>query len=71
VHEPLRLNVFIEAPQIAIEAVLRKHANVRALVENNWLHLHALQTDGGIRRFHGLGDWRDVADDKSAARRAA
>ncbi len=67
VHEPLRLNVFIEAPEAAIEAVLRKNASVRALVENGWLHLHALQEDGRIRRFHALGDWRDAGAAQQAA----
>ena len=46
VHEPLRLNVFIEAPETAMEEVLRKNESVRALVENGWLHLHALHGDG-------------------------
>jgi uncharacterized protein YbcC (UPF0753/DUF2309 family) len=67
VHEPLRLNVFIEAPEAAMEAVLQKHGNVRALVENGWLHLNALHADGRIRRFHALGDWRDVAAGRQAA----
>ena len=71
VHEPLRLNVFIEAPEAAVEAVLKKHANVRALVENRWLHLHALQSDGRIRRFHAPGDWRDVAGGDREQLRAA
>ncbi|PPD44082.1 MAG: hypothetical protein CTY15_08470 [Methylocystis sp.] len=58
VHEPLRLNVFIEAPESAMDAVLEKHDNVRALVENGWLHLHSLRADGTIRQFRAIGDWR-------------
>jgi uncharacterized protein YbcC (UPF0753/DUF2309 family) len=38
-HEPLRLSVFVEAPEEAIEAVLQKHAKVRGLVEHGWLQL--------------------------------
>jgi hypothetical protein len=45
-----------------MEDVLRKNESVRALVENGWLHLHALHGDGRIRRFGALGDWRDVAN---------
>lgn len=60
VHEPLRLNVVIQAPEAAMDAVLATNANVRALVENGWLHLHALHADGRIRRFEALGEWRDV-----------
>lgn len=62
VHEPLRLNVFIEAPETAMEDVLRENESVRALVENGWLHLHALHSDGRIRRIRALGDWREVAN---------
>jgi uncharacterized protein YbcC (UPF0753/DUF2309 family) len=39
VHTPRRLSVFIEAPRAAIDAVLARHAHLRALVENGWLHL--------------------------------
>lgn len=38
-HAPLRLSVFIEAPRSAIDRVLEKHAKVRELVDNEWLHL--------------------------------
>ncbi len=47
-HAPLRLSAFIEAPRPAIERVLAKHAKVRELVENEWLHL--FQIDVGERR---------------------
>ncbi len=42
VHAPLRLAVFIEAPRPAIDQVLEKHAKVRELVDNEWLHLFQL-----------------------------
>jgi uncharacterized protein YbcC (UPF0753/DUF2309 family) len=59
VHEPLRLNVFIAAPEPAIDAVLAKHAGVRDLVANGWVFLHALSDDGrSIRRWRGAGDWQ-------------
>jgi hypothetical protein len=59
VHEPLRLNVFIEADEAAMDAVIAKHASVRELVDNGWVHLHSLADEGRtIRRYHGLGDWR-------------
>jgi uncharacterized protein len=47
VHEPLRLTVMIEAPREAIGDVLERHAEVRALFDNGWLHLFALK-DGKI-----------------------
>lgn len=45
VHAPLRLSVFIEAPRSAIDRVLEKHPSVRALVDNEWLHLFQLDLD--------------------------
>jgi uncharacterized protein len=47
VHSPLRLAVFIEAAREAIDGVLDKHPNVKALVDNEWLHL--FQIDAGER----------------------
>ncbi|MGN6576984.1 MAG: YbcC family protein, partial [Nocardioides sp.] len=38
-HEPLRLSVVIAAPHQRIEAVLHKHAHLRALVDNDWMYL--------------------------------
>ncbi|KAF0207277.1 MAG: hypothetical protein FD172_3716 [Methylocystaceae bacterium] len=64
IHEPLRLNVFIEAPEAAIEGIIRKNDTVRDLVNNRWLHLYSLSDVGDtIRSYHTLGDWRAVADD--------
>jgi hypothetical protein len=57
VHTPLRLSVFIEAPRPAIEAVLRKHAKVRELVENEWLYLFQLDAqEGQVQAYRG-GAW--------------
>ncbi len=39
VHEPLRLTVIIDAPALAIERVIQRHAAVRQLVDNGWIHL--------------------------------
>jgi uncharacterized protein YbcC (UPF0753/DUF2309 family) len=58
VHEPLRLNVFIEAPAAEIDRVLEKHGSVRDLVENSWIHLFRIAEDGVILRHVGAQDWR-------------
>lgn len=51
VHEPLRLSVFIAAPSSAIEDVIAKHAVVRSLVDNQWLHiLHIDLNTGSVSR---------------------
>jgi hypothetical protein len=48
VHEPLRLCVFIAAPLDAINGVIAKHAGVRELVDNRWLHLFAFDDEGRV-----------------------
>ena len=45
-HTPLRLSVFIEAPHAAIDSIIAKHAVVKNLVDNQWLHLFQMQADG-------------------------
>ncbi len=57
-HTPLRLSVFIAAPRHAIEGVIERHALVRQLVENEWLHLFRLD-DPGVEQRRG-GDWHSV-----------
>lgn len=60
-HEPLRLNVFLEAPIEQIDAVLVKHANVRELVDNRWLHLFALADEGKTcLAYESVGNWTPV-----------
>jgi uncharacterized protein YbcC (UPF0753/DUF2309 family) len=57
-HTPLRLAAFIEASRGAIDHVLAKHAKVRELVENEWIHL--FQLDATERTLFGRrsGSWK-------------
>ncbi len=57
IHEPLRLNVIIEAPIAAINDVLARHEGVRALVENKWVHLFAIDDAGTLHRYWGGASW--------------
>lgn len=57
VHTPLRLSVFVEAPRAAIEGVLAKHEKVRALVDNEWVHLFQLDGEVGEVRAYRKGAW--------------
>ncbi len=57
VHEPLRLSALLAAPRERIVGVLRKQAGVAELVANRWLHLFALEADGGIWRWDGGADF--------------
>lgn len=63
VHEPMRLNVVIEAPQAAIDDVIARHDLVRALVENAWLHLFQIDEDGSMNRRGTDKQWQRVAVD--------
>lgn len=57
-HEPLRLTVAIEAPKEATSAILHRHEAVRALFDNGWLHLFALDEQGRMAfRYDGRGSW--------------
>ncbi|WP_205963457.1 YbcC family protein [Roseicella aquatilis] len=62
VHEPLRLAVLIEAPREAIVTILERHPDVRALFDNTWLHLFALDDQGRMAWRYGGGlRWTSVA----------
>lgn len=58
-HEPLRLTVVIDAPAAAIERVIAKHAVVRQLLDNDWLHLWRFADDGRFMRRR-RGRWQPV-----------
>jgi uncharacterized protein len=63
-HEPLRLNVVIEAPIDAMNDVLAAHAGVKDLVDNGWLQLLAMDDTGRIsHRYAGDLRWEPVAAD--------
>ena len=58
VHELLRLTVCIEAPREAITAILDRLGSVRALFDNRWLHLFALDEAGAMTwRYAGNLQW--------------
>ena len=55
VHEPLRLSVFIEAPEDAIESIIQKHEVVRDLVDNDWLLLLQIHPEDKVVRRRQKG----------------
>ena len=63
-HDPVHLSVVVEAPLDALDGVLADHPEVRALYDNGWLHLLAMDDSGRIvHRYAGDGRWiREVAD---------
>ncbi|MBV5330909.1 DUF2309 family protein, partial [bacterium] len=50
VHEPVRLSVFIEAPETAIDAIIARHELVRQLVDHGWLHLLRIGEDDAVHQ---------------------
>ncbi|WP_052341476.1 YbcC family protein [Salinarimonas rosea] len=61
VHEPLRLDVFIEAPIEAMNRVVAGHEGVRRLVDNGWLRLLQLDDEGRtVRRYVGGLAWETL-----------
>ncbi len=64
VHEPLRLNVFLEAPKSEIDRIIAKHELVRELVENRWLFLFQIDDENsGICQRHTNGQWQRMSSD--------
>ncbi len=61
IHEPLRLNVFLEAPQSEIDRIIAKHELVRQLVENHWLFIFQIDVGGVIYQRHDAGQWKPGA----------
>jgi len=58
IHEPLRLNVMIQAPVDAMTDIIARHPQVRQLVDNGWIHLFALDEAGKVaHRYMGGLNW--------------
>jgi uncharacterized protein YbcC (UPF0753/DUF2309 family) len=60
VHEPLRLNVVIDAPLDAINGIIARQQSVRDLVDNCWIHLFAFGDQGRIYRYRGELAWESA-----------
>ena len=66
-HDPLRLSVCIEAPREAMSEILGRNPNVRALFDNGWLHLFALDEVGRMAwRYAGDLQWTAMGDGEAA-----
>lgn len=60
-HEPVKLNVMIEAPIEAMNAILEKHPTVKNLVDNRWIHLMAINEDGQVaHKYSGELSWEAI-----------
>ncbi len=60
-HEPVKLNVIIEAPIEAMNEILKKHQSVRNLCDNHWIHLLAMNNQGQVsHRYEGNLNWEKI-----------
>lgn len=71
-HDPLRLSVCIEAPREAMSAILDAHPGVRALFDQRWLHLFAMDDAGRLAwRYAGDLQWTPMDGEVGPARMTA
>ena len=59
-HTPLRLSVFIQAPQAPMDAIIARHTTVRHLLDHEWLSVFRLADDEGVWRYVPGGQWEAV-----------
>lgn len=50
-HTPLRLAVYLEAPEAAVLEILERHAGVKALFDHQWLFLYRLEAGVVVARY--------------------
>lgn len=71
-HEPVRLSVVVAAPREAILGILAKHPDLRALFDQGWLALFAMDDSGQVSARYRAGDgWIDIASTPGPAALAA
>ena len=59
VHEPLRLLVIVETPRSRLDTIISSEPTVKKLVENQWVHLIAIEApEPTFWRYEGGGAWR-------------
>ncbi len=62
-HEPIRLQVYIEATTSSIDAIIKKHQLVKDLVENNWLKLIAIDPHTKETSLYHDRAWLDTKEE--------
>ncbi|MEH0862338.1 DUF2309 domain-containing protein [Halobacteriovorax sp. DPLXC-1] len=62
-HEPLRLQVFIEAETSAIDEIISKHQMVRELISNNWLKIISINPKNLKFKIFQSDSWIEPKED--------
>lgn len=59
-HQPLRLTVYIHAPNERIFSILNKHENLKSLVDNEWIYLMVIDPTNGnkIKTYEENKKWK-------------
>jgi uncharacterized protein YbcC (UPF0753/DUF2309 family) len=65
-HEPMRLLTLIEAPRERIDQVVRGHALLQRLYDNEWIRLIAVEPDKGTYRYMPKRGWIEIPQEKGA-----
>ncbi|MBK1706927.1 DUF2309 domain-containing protein [Halochromatium glycolicum] len=60
VHEPMRLSVYLQAPQAPIDDIIAKHQLVQEMLDNGWMHLFRMDDEGGIQQRIPHEGWQAV-----------
>ena len=57
-HQPLRLQVLVQAPTSRIDTIIEKHSFLKDLIKNEWILLYAADDSlDQCRRWIGTGEW--------------
>jgi len=56
-HDPQRLFVVVHAPRVTVDAILARHPELVTLIENHWMSLAVIDTDGVTWRCEGPALW--------------
>ncbi|ETX27492.1 DUF2309 domain-containing protein [Roseivivax isoporae] len=70
-HDPVRLSVAVEAPAEMLSRVLDRQPGVRALFDNGWLALLAMDDRGRVAQRYEGGGWTAFGASPDRAARAA
>ncbi|NEV93978.1 DUF2309 domain-containing protein [Psychroflexus sp. YR1-1] len=59
-HQPLRLSVYIQAPLERINGILKKNANLKSLLDNEWIYLLIIdpKDSNQIKRYEQNLTWK-------------
>jgi uncharacterized protein YbcC (UPF0753/DUF2309 family) len=66
-HQPLRLSVIIQAPLERIKEILNRNANLKSLIENEWIYLMVMDplTFNQMSCYQNSGKWTLVGNERS------